>query len=300
MSSRPKLLYILAPSYSGSTLLTLLLSQHDEIATIGELKATSMGIVEEYRCSCGERIRECGFWESLRERAARAGEAFSLADFGTVFRARNALVNKVVNASVRGSWFERLRAVFLGLVPERISGVAGTIRRNFVLSQVICELQGGRIFLDGSKDSARLLHFLRARFWDIRVIYLQRDGRGVANSFRRHEGLGYPDAVAYWRRTVRELRHMRARLDDAVVFDLRYEDLCRDPDAMLARIFRWLDLEPAPVGTARQSHILGNRMRLSGAAEIRVDEGWKQALSEGDFRVFRDMGADLNRQLGYE
>ena len=48
MSERPRLLYILAPSYSGSTLLTYLLSQHDAIATVGELKATSRGDLDTY------------------------------------------------------------------------------------------------------------------------------------------------------------------------------------------------------------------------------------------------------------
>ena len=37
------LVYILSPSYSGSTLLTFLLNTHPEIATIGELKAQALG-----------------------------------------------------------------------------------------------------------------------------------------------------------------------------------------------------------------------------------------------------------------
>ena len=37
------LVYILAASHSGSTLLAMLLSTHPEICTVGELKATNLG-----------------------------------------------------------------------------------------------------------------------------------------------------------------------------------------------------------------------------------------------------------------
>ena len=65
MSTKPILLYILAPSFSGSTLLTYLLAQHPRVATVGELKATRMGSIDEYRCSCGEPMRTCEFWQAL-------------------------------------------------------------------------------------------------------------------------------------------------------------------------------------------------------------------------------------------
>ena len=85
MSTRPVLLYILAPSFSGSTLLTYLLAQHPRVATVGELKATQMGPIDDYRCSCGEPMRTCAFWQALDREAGADGVDFSLEDFGTVF-----------------------------------------------------------------------------------------------------------------------------------------------------------------------------------------------------------------------
>ena len=46
-----RLVYILAASHSGSTLLAMLLGSHPDVCTVGELKATSLGNVEEYLCS---------------------------------------------------------------------------------------------------------------------------------------------------------------------------------------------------------------------------------------------------------
>ena len=65
LQERGDLVYILAPSYTGSTLLTFLLAQHKSIATIGELKATAREDLETYRCSCGSLMRKCHFWKTL-------------------------------------------------------------------------------------------------------------------------------------------------------------------------------------------------------------------------------------------
>ena len=75
-ASRPtpeSVLYILGPSYSGSTLLTLLLAQHPQIATIGELKAATVGRIPDYRCSCGQLLRECALWRDVQARMQRRG-----------------------------------------------------------------------------------------------------------------------------------------------------------------------------------------------------------------------------------
>ena len=64
----PEMIYILSPSYSGSTLLTCLLARHPDIATVGELKASALGSLDSYKCSCGELLRECQFWDRIASR----------------------------------------------------------------------------------------------------------------------------------------------------------------------------------------------------------------------------------------
>ena len=303
MSERPQLLYILAPSYSGSTLLTYLLAQHEAIATIGELKATRMGDIDAYRCSCGALIRECEFWSRLAQRATDEGLAFSLDDFGTVYGNGTSFVDRVVRALVRGPVFETARSALLGLLPDSMTRVRAVTRQNLTLSKIVCDMQGGSIFLDGSKDSARLLHYLRSGEWDIRVIYLQRDGRGVTNSYVKHDGVDYDGAIDYWRKAVTELQRMRGRLDDDRVYDLLYEDLCREPERRLAEICRWLGIEALDHGTtfsAESQHVLGNSMRLNNVTEIRFDEAWRKKLTPQNLRDFEQRAGALNRRLGYE
>ncbi len=303
MNSRPDLLYILAPSFSGSTLLTYLLAQHDEISTIGELKATQMGDVDIYRCSCGSQIRACKFWSEVGRRCAEAGADFSLGRFGTVFQGDTWLADKIVKTAVRRPWFEHFRTFALHAIPGAASSVRRIARHNLELMKIVCDLQGGSIFLDGSKDSVRLKHLVEARVWRVRVIYLQRDGRGVANSFKSHRNLTFDEAMKVWRTDAAELQCMRRRLDRNAVLDLHYEDLCRSPGETCQRIWQWLGIADQAIDTNFKQgdfHILGNAMRLRAMNEIRLDERWKSALSDGDMAAFERSGGILNRELGYE
>ncbi|MGH8168164.1 MAG: sulfotransferase [Woeseiaceae bacterium] len=303
MSSRPTLLYILAPSFSGSTLLSYLLAQHDAISTIGELKATRMGDVRSYVCSCGSLIRDCGFWSAVGMKSKEAGLDFSVDRFGTVFRGDNLLADRIVQTGVRGAWFEAARDVAIRVVPGAWSAVARIAHYNSALVRIICDLQGGPIFLDGSKDSVRLKYLIDAGLWQMRVIYLQRDGRGVSNSFKAHRNLTHEQAVQVWREGAGELQRMRRRLDPETVIDLHYEDLCRQPKETLQQVWRWLGIDDKLIQLNFKQgdfHILGNTMRLTNTSEIRLDECWRSALSMQDLAAFEQWGGALNRELGYE
>jgi hypothetical protein len=281
-----------------------LLAQHDDISTIGELKATRMGDISRYYCSCGKLIRECDFWEQVCQLAVDSGIQFSVDHFDTVYTSDKYIVDKIVRATVRGPRFEQLRSAVLAAIPDSVKRTQEISARNFVLSHAICEIQGGDIFLDGSKDPTRLVHFLRSGLWDIDVIHLQRDGRAVCNSIRKHDGKSYVDAISYWRKIIKELSHMRRRLDGERVFDLNYEDLCSKPKESLDAICDWLCIDrlgKPEIGVIanEKNHILGNKMRLGKVAEVRLDDSWKRALSRDDRENFLRYGQKLNRTLGY-
>jgi hypothetical protein len=300
---RQRLLYILAPSYSGSTLLTYLLAWHPRIATIGELKATPMGDVERYRCSCGELITQCGFWREASALCAKRNVHFDVRDFNTVVHSESPLADRLLKAEVRGPWFEALRRLGIKLVPGARADLARQLERNRVLTGVIAELQNADIFLDGSKDATRLLHFVESGLFDVRVIHLQRDGRGVITSIAKHTGLPFMQAAERWAKDIQGLESMRKRLPPALVIDLKYEDLCRDPAATLARIFGWLGIDTATVAAddfkRGDFHLLGNAMRLNAVSEVRLDEKWRSLIEETDQRYFLRKFGVVHKRLGY-
>ena len=66
---RPKIVYILGSGRSGSTILDMLLGNHEDIESFGELAniATAGWINNEY-CSSGVRVNDSPFWNSVKSR----------------------------------------------------------------------------------------------------------------------------------------------------------------------------------------------------------------------------------------
>ena len=176
------------------------------------------------------------------------------------------------------------------------------LEQNARLVEAVMALQGGQVFLDASKDTNRLRFLLDAGLWDLRVIYMIRDGRGAANSFMRHHGVPMAVAAREWRTTHQECDRLVAGLPLDSVTTLHYEQLCEAPDAETARILRFLGLDPALAAGDRRAaehHILGNSMRLRASSEIRLDEKWRAALSAAQLATFRRIAADLNSRYRY-
>jgi len=297
------LAYILSPSFSGSTLLSFLLAGHPKIATMGELKATAWGDIDEYYCSCGELIQNCDFWKNVIKELSGQGIHFDLADFGTHFRDKsNLLVDLVLRARVHGPAFETFRRAALTVVPGARKTFSRILDRNQVLIETISRLQGGSIFLDSSKDAVRLQHLMQAGFNRVRVIYLIRDGRGFVCSYMKHHNVSMDKAALEWKKTYRECQHVLRRLEPEDRLTVQYESLCRDPKNTMEKIFKFLGIEPVDIGSsflATKQHILGNAMRLEADQRIKLDEKWRTALSSEDLKMFEHVAGDLNRKLGY-
>jgi hypothetical protein len=301
------LIYILAPSFSGSTLLTFLLDRHPRIHTFGELKATAMGPVEAYHCSCGSLIGDCAYWRSLRERCAALGFDLRLDDFGTHFTATHPLWARVLGAQVRGPAFELCRRLLLDHLPGLRARYQGTLERN---ARVIAAVLGDRRndwFLDGSKDPSRLMYFQRSGRWRIRVIRMFRDGRAQCLSHCRKTP-GRPDfrsAVRDWRSTIAQMERVASAFAPGDVVSLKYEDLCRDPGGTMTRLWRFLELDAPAIDWSGRvskegSHILGNdNMRQSPDVTIRLDERWREELGDAQRREFESLAGAVNRGLGY-
>lgn len=293
----------MSPSYSGSTLLTFLLANHPSISTIGELKASALGDVGEYTCSCGDKILECGFWAKVVQEMRARERSFSLDHFGTHFRSQRYLSDRVLRATVHGAVFEKVRQLAMGIVPGCQSERDKILLQNKELIDVVCDIQGGDCYLDGSKDPVRVKHFYESGIWDMRVVFLVRDGRGVANSYMNHVGVSMEIAASEWLHKCNEMNRIRHLIPENKLLFLKYEDLCRQTDDVLNDIlvFSGLDTDKfqTDFGSATH-HILGNAMRLRSSSEIKLDEKWRRMLSKDDLAVFNRIGGEMNSSLGYQ
>jgi sulfotransferase family protein len=324
VSVQTRLLYVLGPSHSGTTLLALLLGSHPAIATVGELKQTSLGDRERYRCSCGVEIRRCPFWAAVREDLREGGSSFEPGDGSTDLAAgRGAYIRRLLRPLHRGPAFELTRDVALHAAPGWRGHLARWQRANARLAEAVCRLTGKAILVDSSKVAVRLKYLLRNPALDVRVLRVIRDGRAVMLTYmdparfadarderlrgggsggdRAAERLSATRAALEWRRSNEEAACALRGLPPVTWREVRYEQLCADPQATLAPVLSWLGVDPGVrVELARGAyHVIGNGMRLDSTREVRLDDRWTMALPQEALDAFDSVAGDLNRRLGY-
>jgi Sulfotransferase family len=320
-----RLVYLLAASHSGSTLLAMLLGSHPEICTVGELKATALGDVEWYRCSCKERIKDCSFWAGVARDMDQRGFVFDITDAGTDFGSgASSYVRRLLRPLHRGPLLEAIRDAALALSPGWRARLPQVQAVNGALAACLCARTGKQVVVDSSKVGLRLKYLLRNPALDVRVVRLIRDGRSVALTYlepaafadardptlrgggwggdRAAERLAMADAAREWRRSNEEADAIVRSLPPSRWLEVRYERLCRDPESTLRTLFEFIGVDPTRVSLdfrALPHHVIGNGMRLDSTGDIRFDERWPTALGAQDRETFERIAGALNRRLGY-
>jgi hypothetical protein len=294
--------YILGAGHSGSTLLATLLGRHPAICTVGEVKAPAIGDASRYRCSCGQDILSCEFWQAVRADVHRRGTELRIGDGSTdIRRARDPYVRYLLKPLHRGTALESLRDLALSLSPAWRRHRDRVQMLTEALARAACEVSGKQVFVDSSKTGLQLKYLRRNPSVDVKVLRLIRDGRGVANSYRKAEGLPIGRGAWIWRRSNEESEAIVPGLPPDRWLDLRYEDLCREPEVQASRIFSFLGVEPVMLQetSSEVQHVLGNdNMRLQ-PREIRLDERWRRDMTPADLSEFERIAGGLNRRFGF-
>jgi hypothetical protein len=297
------LLYIMAPSYTGSTLLTFLLASHPSVSTVGELKASSMGNIDQYICSCGSLLKECRFWERVQSEMMKEQKMLSFDNFGTHFRSEKWILNKILCSNVKNRIIETVGRYAISFLPGCKKLVSKIIEQNIALMKIICRLQKGYIFMDGSKDPNRLIHLINSGHFNTKVIYLIRDGRGAASSYMKHHKVTMEVAAKEWDEKHKECEQVLKKLNPNDIIQIHYENMCKEPIETMNSICKFLNIKEfngAIELSNSEKHILGNIMRLRNAHEISIDEKWKTSLSQSDINEFHKIAADTNARYGYK
>lgn len=320
------LVYILAASHSGSTLLAMLLGAHQDICTVGELKTTSLGDVERYRCSCQSKLLECPFWQGIRSDMREKGFPFDWSDTGINIRSgASGYVQKLLRPLHRGPFVEFVRDTLLALSPSWHKNYAINQAKNTALLDCVARRAGNKIVVDSSKIGIRLKYLLRNRHLNVKVIRLVRDGRAVALTYknpaqfadakdpslreggmggqRENERLSTRQAAHEWLRSNEEAESVLKTIDKSRYITVKYEDLCLKTDDVLEQVFGFLDVDPKRHDSAFKTiehHVIGNGMRLDSTNVIKLDDRWTEAMTPQDLQEFDEIGGEKNRELGYQ
>lgn len=323
--NRIKLVYLLAASHSGSTLLALLLGSHPDVCTVGEIKMTALGDLDQYRCSCRQPIMQCSFWNAISKNMGKRGLEFDLTRPGTHFKSQiSGYVNRLLKPLHRGPALEWFRDLALAFSPAWRKELPKIMNQNRALLECISEQTGRNVIVDSSKIGLRLKYLLREPSIDIRVVRLVRDGRAVSLTYvdparfadakdpnfrgggsggdRHCEQLAMASAAREWKRSNEEAESILNSLDPSQWIRIHYEELCAAPEATLSKVFSFLGLPINQISSDFRSagnHIVGNGMRLDSTSEISLDERWRTELNAADLATFNSVAGRVNEALGY-
>lgn len=303
-----KIIAIISPPYSGSTLLTYLLATHPQIATLGEGQKFYSKVLREdnprpgsKQCSCGQTFSNCPFWQSVKSQVIKQVSPSIRALNFTKFRLYKSFrLNRLAHQIL----FPLVRDKRTHLIPPFLrQRYRAVCQANHTFIQAVCQQKQASVYLDGTKDITNTIYQQGCDCFEVLVVRLVRDGRAQTYShLNRHPHRDMTFAARKWQETVNEQNEL-LEASNLPHIRLSYEQLCQTPQKALNTIFEAVDLDPSQ-GSLQfrdfENHILGNyQMRFSSLDEIRDKRAWKQGLSQGQLQTFEQTAGSLNTALGY-
>jgi len=298
-------IYVMGYGRSGSTILDILLNQHPDVLSGGEIGELYRWLLAGETCACLAPIRECSFW-----RAVCAQHFAGSTDDGR----RMASLQRSIES------LRNLPALLLS--SNRARRVEAYRRQVRSLFGSMALVSGRRWIVDSSKSAhhytGRALALERYAGLDVRTIHVVRDPGGVGWSVMRGEGsperqtrvrgprARFVRALAGWTVT-NALACLTARRLRRGALRVRYEDLCADPRTVLDEIGKFVGLDMSEVirtmenGASLQvgHNVGGNRVRFQSGLGFRPDEEWREKLPGPYRRAARSATWPLCRTFGY-
>lgn len=171
--------------------------------------------------------------------------------------------------------------------------------------------EGKQRWGDKTPLHARHLDDILAVFPEAKIIHLVRDGRDVAESLNRiFKGKESVWANAHrWTRDVMACHAFKQRVPAEAFLDVKYEDLVRAPAQEVSRIFTFLGVGDADVGTASavpdttlRRHYVGSvsvHRSLQEPISTAKIGGFKQRFSHHEIEVFESIAGEALKVYGY-
>lgn len=302
LASRLRLAYIIGATHSGSTVLAMQLARHPDVCTVGELSGTPFRAEPGYQCSCGRELVQCEFWQRVSAAMAKRGFSYSATTAETDVRnGPNRYARRLLRPMHRGRFLELVRDAALSLSPAARAYLRRYQQLGAALAESVLECSGDAVLVDSSKLGVQLKYHLRNPRFDVKVIWIVRDGRAVARSLMQNERLTMRQAARQWLQFHDEADAIVRRLDRSQWRQVRYETLCDERDGTLSALWHFMGLPPAGPDAAdsRERHVLGHYTRLNGSGHMKLKEKWRSELSAADLQAFEAVAGRTNRALGY-
>ena len=184
---------------------------------------------------------------------------------------------------------------FAGLVEEIVRRFAAAVDR-----------PDAPVWIDHTPENIRYTLLLRRLFPDARFVHLVRDPRAVAASMLQLEWgpTDVDDMARKWMVNLALGLTAEADFGPEVVRRVSYEDVVRDPEAVLRPLAAWLDLEYNPVmatgGRFEVPEWSRAQHRLVGRPPDPARlERWRETLTPRQIARIESITCDAQARLGY-
>ena len=229
-----KVIAISGSGRSGSTLLSLLLSQHHEAFNLGQNRHLWRSYSNNESCSCDEPLQDCAVYGKA--------VAQSYAEKDTPAISAMQQLEKVFTRDARGQsdWSDpEVRSGLQQRNVEFLEKMADVLNRIHALTEK-------RYFVDSSKTPEFALALSLLPDVDLFVLNLIRDPRAVACSWQKRKSSlsTTTKKTRDWLRRQRRLESWKPVLGEHFL-TVRYEDLAAVPIDTLEIISEWADV-PIP------------------------------------------------------
>lgn len=290
--------FVVGAGRSGTTLLTVLLDSHPQLAVPGE----SGGFIFRFclgRDSWNPHGDPVDDPALAQDAIAPAAEPYDRATL-------TELVGQL-NHEHRFRRWELSQPQLIELaIASQVATRTDVIRCCYSL---YAKAQGKTRYADKTPDHVVHMHTLTALFPEARFAHLIRDGRDVALALKDTSwGAKDPaDAARYWQQRVTAGAEAGRELGPSRYIELRYESLIADPEPEVQRLCTFASLEYDPV---MLDHAAAARRQLNMSPVADEDTSllrpitsglrdWRQQMPAADVAAFEAVAGDTLARFGY-
>jgi len=267
-----RIIYVIGDGRSGSTIFSILLGNHSQIESVGELYRwiEFNGFPKESNSKREDHI----FWDEVRKRYIELG---GNVNFSSLIRSRNSIESYHNYLNVFTNSNDRiLEAIYRNHIHYLVEAIQKTSRKGFIM--------------DSSRNMGRGLTLHRMYPGNVWFIHLVRDPRGVVYSqMKKNIEQDYKSPLKSGAHNL--LKNLFATMVGWKVptnrfINLRYEDLVTRPRQVLETLGQFFELDFSEIieKVSKQDalsvpHILdGNRVRDQSTIRLSGDQAWKTEL----------------------
>lgn len=274
-----KNVFIASLPRSGSTLLGMILNQHQECFYIGESFYWAQLNTKSEKCTCG--VVDCKILEKIYKNINNNKDILTITK--TIKSIDSELQAKIPadNSQIQKKYFDDI-----------LLSCNGFNKLVDIYREVITDKS---IMIDSSSNIFIAEKLSKTYNW--KVIIILRDPRGIINSLKkasiRHESEMPPDLWCQYLINFTKYVNLISKEKSLII---KYEDLCSDTTYILKNICNFLNINYSHDLLKFRQHrghiLMANRMRFGDNEDIHEDTSWKKELTEKEKKIIYN-----NREL---